>query len=383
MKKISLLIALAAVLGLSACKGAKPDARARGVVKAEFGKLADGRSVELYTLTNAKGMRLKISNYGGTVVAIEAADRKGAVADVVLGFDDLDSYVKSSPYFGALIGRTGNRIAGGKFKLDGKTFTLAKNDGSGPNNLHGGVKGFDKVLWEAQVVDNPGGPALLLKYLSKDGEEGFPGNLSVEALHVWTDDNTLKIEFKATTDKPTVVNLTHHSYFNLAGAGQGDILGHELMIPADRYNPVDKNLIPTGELRPVKGGPFDFSTGTMIGSRIQDKDPQLHLAKGGYDHNWILTKKAGDTTLVARVKEPVSGRVLEVMSSEPGVQFYSGNFLDGTLKGKAGAVYGLRTGFCLEPQHFPDSPNHPKFPSIVLRPGQSYRHTLSYHFFAE
>lgn len=345
------------------------------VTQKPFGTV-DSQAVQLYTLRNASGAEATITNYGGIVVSLLVPDRTGKKVDVVLGYDDLAGYIKTTPYFGALIGRYGNRIAQGKFTLDGKTYNLAVNDGA--NTLHGGLKGFDKVVWSGRPVESKLGAALELTYLSKDGEEGYPGNLSVTAVYTLTNDNSLRVEFTAHTDKPTVANLTHHSYFNLAGGG--DILDHLVTINADRFTPVDKGLIPTGELRPVEGTPFDFRQATTIGARIKADDAQLK-AGGGYDHNWIVNQKvAGELGLQARIECPRSGIVLEVSSTEPAVQFYSGNFLDGTITGKQGQVYAHRTGFCFEPQHYPDSPNQPAFPSTVLRPGQTYRNTIIYHF---
>jgi aldose 1-epimerase len=339
----------------------------------------EGIQVDLYTLRSAKGLEAKITNYGGIVVSLKVPDRNGQTGDVVLGFDSLDGYLspayaKSNPYFGALIGRYGNRIGKARFTLGGKTYKLAANNG--PNHLHGGVKGYDKVVWEARPLQGEE-PALELHYLSKDGEEGYPGNLNITAVYSLTGDNALKVDFTATTDRETVVNLTHHSYFNLGG--KGDILGHEVEIKADTFTPVDSTLIPTGELRPVKGTPFDFNTPTAIGARINDNDEQLKFGKG-YDHNWVITKGAGELGLMARVYEASTGRVMEVYSTEPGLQFYSGNFLDGTLTGKGGWVYQFRNGFCMEPQHYPDSPNKPKFPPVVLKPGDTYRNTILYKF---
>jgi aldose 1-epimerase len=347
---------------------------------APFGKLPDGRKAELFTLKNKSGAKLTITNYGGIVVSLEVPDKAGKLGDVVLGYDKLQGYVDNNPYFGALIGRYANRIGNGLFKLDGKEYQLAKNN-NGICALHGGVKGFDKVLWKAEPAKAVDGEALLLTYESPDGEEGYPGKLSVAAMHTWTEKNELRIEITATTDKPTVVNLTHHSYFNLAGAGSGDILGHEMMINADSITPIDATLVPTGKLQKVKGTPFDFNVPTLVGARIGAKDAQLEFGKG-YDHNWVLRKKEGELSLAARVRDPKSGRVLEVETTEPGLQFYSGNFLDGTIHGKKGALYAFRNGFCLEPQRFPDSPNKPAFPSAVLRPGQLYKHTLIYRFLA-
>jgi len=316
--------------------------------------------------------------YGGIVQSLTMPDRNGKLADVVLGYDTLDGYLTSSPYFGALIGRYGNRIGGARFTLTGKTYTLPQNDHG--NTLHGGFKGFDKVVWRVVKADvGPKGPRLELNYLSPDGEEGFPGDLNVTAVYTLTDDNELRLDLTATTDKPTVCNLTHHSYFNLRGQGNGDILGHEVYINSDKTTPVDSKLIPTGELAPLAGTPFDFRKPTAIGARINDPDTVLQYGPG-YDHNWVINKPMGKVGLMARVYEPTSGRVMEVLSTEPGLQFYAGNFLDGTIKGKGGAVYQRRTGFCMEPQHYPDSPNEPRFPSTELKPGQTYHNTIIYRF---
>jgi aldose 1-epimerase len=367
-------------LGSAWAMGKRAEMKEPAVTKKPFGTLPDGRVADLYTLKNGKGARVTITNYGGIVVSLEAPDKTGKLADVVLGFDTLADYVKSSPYFGATIGRYGNRIAKGKFKLGAKTYTLAKNNG--PNALHGGLKGFDKVLWTASPRQTEEGPGLFLQYLSPDGEEGYPGALNVDVLYVWTNEGELKIDFRAVTTKTTVVNLTHHSYFNLAGQGNGDILGHEVTLFAERFTPVDAGLIPTGELKNVKGTPFDFREPHAVGERIAQKDLQLERGKG-YDHNWVLSKVAGQLSLAARVREPRSGRVMEVETTDPGIQFYTGNFLDGTLHGKGGAVYQQRSGLCLEPQHFPDSPNHPRFPSTVLKPGETYHHSIVYRFGVE
>jgi aldose 1-epimerase len=346
---------------------------APSVTAQPFGTV-DGQAVQLYTLRNATGAEATITNYGGIVVTLLVPDRHGQPVDVVLGYDKLEGYLKTTPYFGALIGRYGNRIGGGKFTLEGKTYTLAKNDKA--NTLHGGLKGFDKVVWQARAVESKLGAALELTYLSKDGEEGYPGNLTVKTVYTLTNDNALRVDFTASTDQTTVLNLTHHSYFNLGGSG--DILDHRVTINADRFTPVDSGLIPTGELKPVAGTPFDFRTATAIGARINADDAQLK-AGGGYDHNWIVNQKqAGELGLQARVESPRTGIVLEVSSTEPAVQFYSGNFLDGTITGKKGQVYAHRTGFCFEPQHYPDSPNQPAFPSTVLRPGQTYTNTIVY-----
>lgn len=337
-----------------------------------FGQTAAGEAVELYTLRNAKGLEADIATLGGVVVSLRLPGGNGAPADIVLGFADLAGYLKPGPYFGAIIGRYANRIAQGKFTLDGVRYTLARNNGE--NSLHGGTRGFDKALWKA----NPGnGASLALSYLSKDGEEGYPGNLSVTVVYTLTDDNELKIDYTATTDKDTVLNLSNHSYFNLSGQGEGDVLAHQVTIYADRFTPVDQSLIPTGELRSVAGTPFDFRQPHAIGERINSGDHQLVLGRG-YDHNFVLNRGGDGLVLAARVTEPKSGRTLEVLTTEPGMQFYTGNFLDGTIHGKGGKVYGPRAAFCLETQHFPDSPNHPSFPSVALKPGGQYRSTTVY-----
>jgi len=342
-----------------------------------FGTTSQGEKATQYTLTNAKGASVSIITYGGIVTSLKVPDRNGKLADVVLGFKSLSEYEKKSPYFGCLVGRYGNRIAKGEFTLEGQTYHLATNNNG--QSLHGGLRGFDKVVWNAVPAETRQGPSLKLTYVSKDGEEGYPGNLSVTATYTLTNKNELKLVFRAKTDKATVVNLTHHSYFNLAGQGSGDILGHVVTIHADKYTPVDQVLIPTGKIAQVKGTPFDFRKPTAIGARINAENPQLKNGKG-YDHNWVADKLPGHLGLIAKVEEPKSGRVMEVISTEPGVQFYSGNFLDGTLIGKGGKVYGFRNGFCFEPQHFPDSPNHKSFPSTVLRPGETYRNTIIYRF---
>jgi aldose 1-epimerase len=369
-----ILFGMAAVL---ACAPAQTSSPSQKTQKQAFGKTSSGQTVELFTLSNSKGVETTITNYGGIVVSLKVPDRTGKPADVVLGFDSLDGYLKAHPYFGALIGRYGNRIGKGKFSLKGSQYMLARNDGE--NHLHGGIKGFDKVVWKAQEVNTPAGPGLELSYLSKDGEEGYPGNLSTKVTYTLTENNELKIDYTASTDKDTVVNLTNHCYFNLAGQGDGDILAHELMIDADRFTPVDSGLIPTGELRSVAGTPFDFRQPHPIGERINANDEQLKLGKG-YDHNFALNGSAGTLRLVAKVIEPKSGRILEVLTTEPGLQFYSGNFLDSTLRGKGSKVYNRRYGFCLETQHFPDSPNKPNFPSTMLKPGQRYATTTVYRF---
>lgn len=356
------------------------------IEKRPFGKLPDGTPVDLYTL-DAAGLSARITTYGGTVVSLLAPDAAGARADVVLGFDDVAGYVqKSNPYFGAIIGRVGNRIGKGRFTLDGTEYTLPRNDGE--NTLHGGVaRTFDKVVWSARPFTAPAGPALELTYLSRDGEEGFPGSLAVTVVYTVAGD-ALQIDYTATTDRATHVNLTNHAYFNLEGEGSGSIVDHEVQIHASRLTAVGPGLIPTGELRGVEGTPFDFRTPRRVGDRIGADDPVIKLARGfdgagGYDHNWVLDRTGSAPGPCARVVAPRSGRVMEVRTTEPGVQFYTGNFLDGSLRGKGGKVYGHRSGLCLETQHFPDSPNRPEFPSTVLRPGEKYTSTTIYRFAAE
>ena len=354
--------------------------RAQGAVglkKAAFGKTKDGQAADIYTLTNAGGMEVAITNYGGVVVSVKVPDRNGKFADVVLGFDNFDGYLNNTPFFGALVGRYGNRIAKARFTLDGHAYRLAPNDNG--NTLHGGLKGFDKQLWKAKDVSTKEIPALELTYLSKDGEEGFPGNLSVTVTYSLTPTNELKIDYAATTDKDTVLNLTNHSYFNLAGQGEGDILSHLMTINADWFTPVDATLIPTGELKSVAGTPLDFRKPTAIGARIDANDEQIKFGRG-YDHNFVLNRKGAGLTLAARVTEPSSGRVLEVLTTQPGLQFYTGNFLDGAIHGKAGKVYPRRSAFCMETQHFPDSPNQPKFPSTELKPGEQFHSATVFRF---
>jgi len=362
-----------------ATSGATP--KPGSTTKKPFGKTPDGQQVDLYVLTNKGGVEAAITTYGGAVVSLKVPDRNGKLGDVVLGYDSAEGYVNDKSYFGAIVGRYGNRIGHAQFSLDGKTYTLAKNNGE--NSLHGGIKGFNKAVWVAKEISMKGGQSLKLSYLSKDGEEGFPGNLKVSVTYTLTDANALQIEYSATTDKKTVVNLTNHSYFNLAGPGSGDILGHQLMIQADQLTPVDAGLIPTGELRDVAGTPFDFREATAIGARIDQDEEQLKLG-GGYDHNFVLRRAAYvEESLAARAVEPTSGRVLEVWTTEPGVQFYTGNFLDGTAKGKDGIAYTKRSAFCLETQHYPDSPNQPKFPSVILNPGERYHTITAYKFSIE
>jgi len=342
-----------------------------------FDRTPDGQSVDLITLRNQAGVEVRIMTYGATILSLKTPDRAGALDDITLGFDTFAPYVEKSPYFGAVVGRYGNRIAKGKFTLDGQTYTLATNNNA--NHLHGGVKGFDKRVWKADTFQNVSGVGVKLTYTSADAEEGYPGTLTADVTYTLTDKNQLIVDYHATTDKATVLNLTQHTYFNLAGGKANDILGHELMLNADRYTPVDDTLIPTGELAPVAGTPFDFRTATAIGARIGQDNEQLKRGKG-YDHNWVLTRQGDCLSLAARVLEPTTGRTLEVSTTEPGIQFYSGNFLDGTITGKGGRVYPQRSGFCLETQHFPDSPNHPTFPSTVLRPGQDFKSQTVFTF---
>ena len=370
------------VLGAGACAafvvGCGPtESNSHQITKESFGTSPEGKAVEVYTLKNAKGAEARIMTYGGVVLSLKMPDKSGQFGDVVLGCDKLEDYTKTPPvpYFGALIGRYGNRIGKAQFTLDGQTYKLSANDHG--NTLHGGNKGFDKVLWTATDKQTDAGPSLVLNYTSKDGEEGYPGTLNVTATYTLTDNNELRLDFTATTDKDTVVNLTHHGYFNLAG--KGDILGHILTIPADNITPVDAGLIPLGPLQPVDGTPFDFRKPTAIGARIDADNAQLKLGPG-YDHNWVINKKAGELSLMARVSEPTTGRVMEVWSTEPALQFYTGNFLDGTIKGKGGAVYQKHGAFCMEPQHYPDSPNKPQFPSTELKPGETYKNTIIYRF---
>lgn len=349
------------------------------ISKAPFGKTKDGESVDLYTLRNRNGMETKITNYGGIVVSLTAPDASKKFADVVLGYNDLDSYMNPPfPYFGAIIGRYGNRIAKGRFTLNGHEYKLAVNNGE--NHLHGGLKGFDRVVWTAQETKSAAGPALSLTYVSKDGEEGYPGNLRVTVVYTLTNNNELKIDYTASTDNDTVINLTHHSYFNLAGEGNGDILNHLVMLKASQFVPTDAGSIPTGELKNVAGTPFDFrSGGDSIGKRINQDDQQLKFGNG-YDHTWVIDGKAGELRMAAAVYEPTTGRGMQVWTTEPGVQFYTGNFLDGSRPGKSGKPYPRRSGFCLETQHYPDSPNRPNFPTTTLRKGATYHSTTIYRF---
>ena len=337
-----------------------------------FGKTPDGQEVRRFDLTNKNGLIAKVMTYGALLTELHVPDKDGKLADVVLGFDTLDGYLAGHPYFGATTGRVANRIARGKFTLEGKEYTLATNNG--PNHLHGGEKGLDKRVWSAEEAKIDAGSSVRFGYRSPDGEEGYPGNLDMQVTYTLTDQDELKIEYQAVTDKATPVNLTNHSYFNLSGAGTGDILSHELMIVADRYTPVDATSIPTGEILAVKGTPMDFTQPTAIGARID----QLPGEPGGYDHNYVLNNQAGALALAARVHDPKSGRLLEVSTTEPGIQLYTGNYLDGKLTGKGGKVYKKRFGLCLEAQHYPDSVHHPHFPSVILRPGATYKQTTTH-----
>ena len=373
MKGIFFIVSIF-IIGIVIMPGCQKKEHAMEVTQEKFGATSDGQEVTLYTMKNENGMVVKITNYGGIVTELWVPDKGGVLGDVVLGFNNLTDYMGDHPYFGCIVGRYANRIAGGKFKLDGKEYTLAKNNGN--NHLHGGMKGFDKVLWKSSKQSGRDSVAVRLQYESNDGEEGYPGKLSVSVTYALNNKNELRIHYEATTSKPTVVNLTHHGYFNLAGAGSGDVLKHELMINAQQYTVVNEELIPTGELRSVGGTPMDFRSPCPIGKRID-------MVEGGYDHNYILNCEDVSLTLAARVTEPVSKRVMEVWTTEPGIQLYTGNFLDGSLKGKGGKVYGKHYGFCLETQHFPDSPNQPDFPSVILRPGETYMQLTVYKFSVE
>jgi aldose 1-epimerase len=350
------------------------------VTTTPFGRIPDGTNVDLFSLTNANGLEVRTIPYGATIVSIRVPDRSGRMDDVVLGFDTLDEYLGEHPYFGAVVGRYGNRIAKGRFTLDGKLFQLATNNG--PNHLHGGTKGFDKLLWHGESMTRNGDVGVSYTLTSSDGDEGYPGTLNVRVTYTLRPSNELVIDYDATSDKQTPINLTQHSYFNLAGDSGGDILGHELTIDADRFTPVDEGLIPTGELAPVAGTPFDFRKSAVIGARINADNPQIRYGRG-YDHNWVLNRHETlptDPVHAARLIEPKSGRTLDVSTTEPGIQFYSGNFLDGTIRGKSGRVYQHRHGLCLETQHFPDSPNHSNFPSTLLQPGSRFHSRTIFAF---
>ncbi len=378
MKKITLLFTALIALGITSCnKSNKEETTMTSTISKEvWGELADGQKADLYTLTNANGMVVKISNYGGIITQITAADKNGKWEDVVLGFDSLSTYLKGHPFFGALVGRYGNRIAKGKFTLDGQEYTLPINNG--PNALHGGLKGFDKKLWNATEIKKDSIVGLELTYVSADGEEGYPGKLNVKVTYMLTNDNGIQIDYEATTDKTTIVNLTNHSYFNLTGMKK-DILGHELSILSDSLVPVDGTLIPTGKLLSVTGTPFDFREPTLVGKRIDQTEDEQIKNGGGYDHCWVINRTNNDLIPFATVRDPESGRFMEVSTTEPAVQFYTGNFLDGSLKGK-NATYSKRFGLCLETEHYPDSPNQPQFPTTTLKPGETYKTSTKYTF---
>ena len=348
-----------------------------GIAREPFGTLPDGGAVEVFTLTNAHGVEVRAISYGATIISLRVPDRGGRLDDVALGYDSLAGYLRASPYFGAIVGRYGNRIGGARFTLDGRAYRLAANDGQ--NHLHGGVKGFDKVVWRAEPVRGDSGAGVAFTFTSPDGDEGYPGALTARVTYTLTDQDELIVDYHATADQPTPVNLTQHTYFNLAGDGRRDILDHELMINADSFTPVDSTLIPTGVIAPVEGTPFDFRTPTAIGARIGADHQQLRFGRG-YDHNFVLRDDDAALTHAARVVEPTTGRTLDIYTTEPGVQVYSGNFLDGSITGKGGHVYRHRYGFCLETQHYPDSPNQPRFPSTILRPGQQYRSRTVFAF---
>ncbi len=346
------------------------------ILETDLGKLPDGQAIESYTLRNTQGMEVKIISYGGIITHWTAPDKAGKFEDVVLGYDTLNGYLKESPYFGAIVGRYGNRIANGKFNLEGNAYTLAVNNGK--NHLHGGDKGFDKVVWKVDKIEKNNEVGLKLYYESNDGEEGYPGNLKVTVSYLLKNNNSLQIDYEAITDKPTPVNLTNHTYFNLTGNTKQNILGHQLMLQASRYLPVDAGLIPTGELATVKNTPFDFLKAETIGKRIDDSTNIQIKRGGGYDHCWVFDDKVDTIRSIAKVEESISGRTLEVLTTEPAVQFYTGNFLTGSISGKNATVYGKRIGFCLETQHYPDSPNQPKFPNVILKPNEVYRSTTIY-----
>ena len=349
------------------------------ISKESFGLIGD-REVFLYTMKNDKDMSVSITNYGGIITSIQVPDQKGNIDDVVLGFDNLEQYLDEHPYFGAIIGRYGNRIANGRFELEGKSYNLAINNG--PNSLHGGINGFDKKVWKAQEINKENNIGLRLSTKSEDGEEGYPGTLDVVVTYTLTEENELIIEYQASTDRPTIINLTNHSYFNLNGEGNGDVMDHLLTLKANYYTPVDSTLIPTGQIEDVKGGPFDFTISKTIRQNINANDTQIQYG-GGYDHNFVLDENLSFSKPKVTVYHPISRRKLEVFTTEPGVQFYTGNFLDGSLIGKRGKAYNKRFGFCLETQHFPDSPNQPSFPSTVLTPKKDYRSTTIYKFSTE
>ena len=350
------------------------------IIKEPFGQTGNGRAVDLYTMTNADGIEVRAMTYGGIILSLKVPDKDGRLGDIVLGYDGLDGYLEENPYFGAIIGRYGNRIGEATFSLDGQDYTLARNNG--PNHLHGGLMGFDKVVWDAETFESEDGIGIVFSYTSPDGEEGYPGTLAVQVTYTLTDHDELIFDYFATTDQATPVNLTQHTYFNLAGHEAGDILSHSLLLNANRFTPTDEILIPTGEIQNVLNTPLDFTESMAIGARIMEEYDQL-ISAGGYDHNFVLDREDDGLTLAARVVEPTTGRAMEVLTTEPGIQFYSGNFLDGSITGKDGVVYRRRSGFCLETQHFPDSPNKPEFPTTILRPGDEYHSRTVYRFEVE
>ena len=391
MKAIRFVLLAALILTTGSCKNSKFGRGLRGLSENPtetswfinpdgFRKTIDGRKTDLYRLNNKAGMEVYVTNFGAVIVAIRVPDRDGNFGDVVLGHNTVEGYAAASdPYFGAVVGRYGNRIDGGKFELNGKVYELPVNEVANNNQLHGGTKGFSELVW---TVENASRNSIDLSLVSPDGDMGYPGKLTVNVSYTLTEDNTIEIDYKALTDAPTVINLTQHSYFNLKGEGNGNILDHELMLDADFFTPVNRRLIPTGEIIPVEGTPMDFTTPTAIGSRINEPYEQLEFG-GGYDHNWVLNKKEEELSLAASVYCPASGRILEVLTTQPGIQFYSGNFLDGSLSGKSGKKYVHRGGLCLETQHFPDSPNHPNFPTTVLDPGEQYHQRTVFRFSAK
>jgi aldose 1-epimerase len=376
MKKIFFIVA--GIITMSGIAFCQPNGKDGSMIKKEvFGKLSDGREAYLFTLKNSAGMIVKLTDYGASIVSVMVPDRDGKFADVVLGYDSVNGYVNGTVFFGGVVGRYANRIAGGKFNLDGKTYQATVNDGR--NCLHGGKVGFHKVLWTGEPIETSKDPAVKFTYVSKDGEEGFPGTVTVTATYTLTSDNSIRIDYTGTTDKTTILNVCNHSYFNLTGDPMKTILDHELVINADRFTPVDSHLIPTGKLASVAGTPFDFRKMTQVGTRINDNDSQLKICKG-YDMNWVLNGYANKVREVAAVYDPSSGRLVDILTDQPGLQFYSGNFLNGSEIGKNGVKYQYRTGLALETQHYPDSPNEPKFPSVTLKPGQTYQTTTIYKF---
>lgn len=368
-------LALAPTLTLLSCTSDKNNKPMNAITEQAWGALPSGETVSLYKLRNEKGIETTISNFGGRIVTLKVPDRNGKFADIVLGYDTLEPYTKPNPFFGTLVGRYANRIANGEFSLNGKKYTLAKNNG--PNSLHGGTQGFDKKIWQTEISKD--GKSLQLTYVSKDGEEGYPGTLTSVVTYSLSDDNALSIDYAATTDADTVLNLTNHSYFNLAGHGNGKILDHQLMIAADRFTPVNANLIPTGEWKGVEGTPFDFRQPTAIGARIDSTDQQMQYGKG-YDHNFVLNRAGAAPSLAARITDLESGRAMDVLTTQPGMQFYTANHIEGDIKGKEGAIYHFRGAYCFETQHFPDTPNQPTFPTALLKPGEKYHQTTIFRF---